>query len=232
MADSVKGKTKAHCPECDGERKCLVHGAIAKNWHFEDKQQGHFMDGVDDYSLLECGGCETVFYQRVSSNSEDVDYWQEPDGGTGGEYVKHYTTYPRPESKTKPQWADLIHASDQRLGEIVDEAYEAFDAQLNILAAIGLRTAFDRASEVLDVDPGLPFAQKLNELHAKGMIGTAEKDVLSVVIDGGSAAIHRAHSFNDRELAELFAAMEVFLQRAFIVGNKALALRASIPPRN
>lgn len=65
---------KGHCPTCDGERTCEIHGSIYKAWDWEDKQYGHSVNGGVDHSLLECQGCETVFYETSSWNSEDTDH--------------------------------------------------------------------------------------------------------------------------------------------------------------
>jgi hypothetical protein len=63
-ADKAPNPTKkAHCPTCDGERTCEIHGTVYKTWDWEDKYQGYSMNGGVDHSLLECRGCETVFYE-------------------------------------------------------------------------------------------------------------------------------------------------------------------------
>lgn len=225
MEEKTPQIIEAHCPTCDADRRCDVHAIIDKEWTWDDGE--HSANGSHKHSMLECRGCETVFYEKRSWSTEDMDYYY----NQNGEPKTHKTTYPRPSSKTRPLWTDQIYARDMQLGRILEQTYEAFDAQSYILAAIGLRTTFDRASEVLEVDASLSFARKLTALKESGMIGEKEREVLAVVVDGGSAAAHRAHSFNGKQLAELFAAMEVFLQRAFIVGSKALDLQDSIPPR-
>jgi Domain of unknown function (DUF4145) len=60
-----------------------------------------------------------------------------------------------------------------------------------VLAAIGLRTAFDRASELLGIDPNKTFAGKLSQLVVDGHIGSTEKASLDVLTDAGGAAAHR-----------------------------------------
>ena len=109
--------------------------------------------------------------------------------------------------------------------------YVAYDNQSYILTAIGLRTALDRATEILEIDPALTFEKKLTALGEGGWIGDTEKALLEVVTDAGNAAAHRGWSPESHEVAALLSALELFLQKAFIVGKKALSLKANIPAK-
>ncbi|WP_084739492.1 DUF4145 domain-containing protein [Frigidibacter mobilis] len=105
------------------------------------------------------------------------------------------------------------------------------DSHSYILTAIGLRTALDRGTEVLGIDPAKAFSEKLAELQSAGWIGSTEHDILNVITDAGNAAAHRAWSPEKHEIAQLLYAMEVFIQRAFIVGKNALSVKQSIPSK-
>lgn len=222
---------KAHCPTCDGERVCDVHGTTKTSDEWWSKDGHHSMQWGADHSLLQCRGCETVFYQQSAWDSEDIEHWYEPDGSTGSEYVKTITTYPKPDSKTKPLWLSEIETADEQLGHILNETYLAYDSNLLILATVGIRTAIDRATELLGIDPAKSFQEKLNDLQAGGWIGDTERQILEVVIDAGSAAAHRGWSPDASEASQLITVMEVFLQKAFIVETKALGLKTSIPTK-
>jgi hypothetical protein len=231
MADEAKATKKAHCPTCDGERSCEVHGTVYKAWEWEDKQYGHSMNGGVNHCLLECRGCETVFYETSSWNSEDVDYWYDSEGNTQGEAAREIQTYPKPEAKDKPVWFDAMQKADPQLHNILNQMYVAHDNHAHILTAIGLRTALDRATEVLGIDPAKTFDEKLNELRDGGWIGQTERDILGVVTDAGNAAAHRGWEPASAEITELLSSLEVFLHRAFIVGQKALSIKSSIPAK-
>jgi len=109
--------------------------------------------------------------------------------------------------------------------------YVAYDHSANILTAVGLRTALDRATEVLGVDPAISFEEKLAELKNGGWIGETEHGILDVITNAGNAAAHRGWSPSKEDVGKLLTAMEAFLHRAFIVGQDALAIRANIPPK-
>jgi hypothetical protein len=230
MAKEDKKTVKAHCPTCDGERVCDVHWNVYKSWDWEDGY-GNSVNGGVDHSLLECRGCETVFYETTSWNTEDIEPYYDADGEPHHELNKTKETSPKPKSKSKPAWLDAMRKIDWKLYSILNEMYLAHDNRSYILTAIGLRTALDRATEVLRIDPALTFAKKLTALKDGGWIGDTEKDILGVVTDAGNAAAHRGWEPDSSEIAQLLSAMDVFLQRAFIVGQKALGIKNSIPDK-
>lgn len=230
MSEEAKEPVKAHCPTCDGERTCDVHGHIYLPWYWEDRD-GHSMSGGVDHSLLQCRGCETVFYQHDSWNEDDLDQWYDSNGQAQSEAIRTKVTYPKPESKNKPVWLDAIGKIDGQLQNILDEMYVAYDNQAYILTAVGMRTALDRGTEVLGIESAKTFKEKLAELHSGGWIGSTEHDILEVITDAGNAAAHRGWSPDAKDVAQLLYAMEVFLQRAFLVGKKALVIKESIPAK-
>ncbi|HHX4053980.1 TPA: DUF4145 domain-containing protein [Burkholderia contaminans] len=231
MAEQEEKETvKGQCPHCGDERNCEVHGRVKKQWEWSDRS-GNSVDGLIEHLFLECKGCETIFYESISCNSEDVEYWYDHNGDTQSEYVMHRTTYPKPTSRIKPSWLSAIVNTDMTLYTILDEMYLACDNGTYILTAIGLRTALDRAMEVLGIDQAATFVEKLKRLRDGGWIGETEHEILGIVTDAGNAAAHRGWRPDEQEVFQLVQAMEVFLQRAFIVGKQALGIKEKIPPK-
>jgi Domain of unknown function (DUF4145) len=222
---------QAHCPYCNGKRSCDTHGTICKNWYYETPCKSFSSDGGVIHSLLECRGCNTVFYETSSFDSENVDYRVDVMGETQCEYIVEKVTYPKPDAKIKPKWLLSMYQVDDILHNILNEMYIACNNQCYVLAAIGLRTALDRATEVLKIDPAISFAEKLEALQRSGWIGDTEKEILSIVTDAGNAAAHRGWKPQGKDIADLVCAMEIFLQRAFITGKAPLAIKKIIPAK-
>jgi hypothetical protein len=88
-----------------------------------------------------------------------------------------------------------------------------------------LRTAFDRASELLGVDPAKKFAEKLTDLVSCGNIGSSEKDTLDTLTDAAGAAAHRGWKPNPKELNTMMDIIEAFLYRTFILADAAKSLQ-------
>ena len=105
------------------------------------------------------------------------------------------------------------------------------DNGLVVLAAIGIRTLLDRASQLLDVNPARSFASKLDELVRRDIISAREKSTLSVLTDAGNAAAHRGWKPEPKALDTMMDAIENFLHRTFVVDEAAKRLQHDIPAR-
>jgi hypothetical protein len=222
---------KAHCPTCNAERNCESHGTVYKPWSWEHPSGRFSMNGGTDHSLLECRGCETVFYLSDAWDSESVDYDYGPDGELQQEAIRIKQTFPSPNGQTRPAWFEALAKIDRQLQDILHEMYVAYENGAYILTTVGLRTALDRATEVLGIDPPISFEEKLSELEKGGWIGATEREILDVITNAGNAAAHRGWSPSKVDAGKLITAIEAFLHRAFIVGLDALLIKENIPVR-
>lgn len=222
---------QTHCPTCDGDRSCTIHASVDKNWDWSDGH-GHHVNGAVKHSLLECNGCNTVFYETNSWDSEDYDHYIDADGSSAIRPNLKKSTFPKPTSRNRPKWLNEIASVDPQLSNILDEMYLAYDTESYILTAIGLRTALDRSTEILGIDPTLTFNDKLNSLQKGGWIGATEKETLDAVTDAGNAAAHRAWQPSSTDASQLLTALEIFLQKSFILGNRALEVKNNIPQKS
>lgn len=175
-----------------------------------------------------------MFYWSKSTNSEDYDHRFHP--ATGEEEIFHYPTYTTfpaaPDKKNpRPDWAWTLHKTDGTLAQIMDQVYAASEHQAFILASVGLRTAFDRTTELLKIDPAISMDEKVKTLLAGGWIGETEAQALGVVAEAGNAAAHRAWSPDADEFKDLLHTLEQFIERALLSGKKALAIAQRIPAK-
>lgn len=226
-----EGVMKAHCPRCDGERQCDIHGAFDQPWEWSDEE--HSENGQTDHRILQCRGCETVFYWQSSWDTQSVDWRYNRRTGEEEQYLEiTKATYPKPDKKSiRPDWAWDLHKADSALGTIMDEVYTAAESRTYILAAVGLRTALDRVSDMVGVEPTLPMGEKVNSLVEHGWIAKSEAVTLGTVAEAGHAAAHRGWEPTSDEFNALLSAMETFFNRAIIVGKRVEALAPKIPPK-
>jgi len=228
MADAEIKQTKGECPQCEGSRNAEIKAEFYEGWSDDD-------DGIDGgihFRILKCLGCDAAYVQKETWFSEDVDYRYDPRTGEHEPYMPTVKDHwPKSHSRKRPTWRLKIHATDPQLASLLEEVYTAYDNELFVLSAIGVRTAFDRASEVLGIDAELSFAKKLSELVATGNIGTSEKAILEVLTDAGSAAAHRAWRPKREELDVMLDAIEGFLNRSFVVSGEASKLLSVVPSR-
>ncbi|WP_165350027.1 DUF4145 domain-containing protein [Mesorhizobium sp. M3A.F.Ca.ET.080.04.2.1] len=190
---------------------------------------------MTEWYLLECRGCEHVFAQTISSNSEDVDYSYGRGGETITDYLEVTKTWPAQTKRKRPDWMSGvgIHIEGTGpLGESLLELYGALDSELNTLAAIGMRTSFDIASELLGIDPNLSFQAKLKGLVDAGHIGSVDQTRLGALVDAGSASVHRGWKPGADDLNTMMDVLEQFIHDAFVTPALKKRLDAKVAMMN
>lgn len=234
--EEIKVK-KAHCSKCNGERNCDIRGHHHESFSDED------FDCCTLWYLLQCRGCEHVFVQTVYTDSESIDYRYGPDGETLSEYEETIRYWPALAKRKQPDWV-TSHGIDceqsvRPLNKSLFELYGALDNGLTILAAIGIRTSFDIASELLSIKSELPFISKLDELVKLGHIGAVDKEHLDALIDAGSASAHRGWQPTPEDLHTMMEVLENFLHASFVapekqrrLQDKVSKMRKTVPQRH
>ena len=215
---------KGHCPECGSDRNAAVVGFHEVLWEDDG------VSGGQEYRILRCEGCGTVYFQTSSYSTEELaEEWIDELNSYESTPKMHISYWPPPILRPIPQWTLLV--SDRVLRRLLREMYAALNSDLRVLTAIGARTAFDRASELLGVDERLPFRQKLDALVRAGKISTGEKDTLTILIDAGGAAAHRAWRPEKDDLSTMIDVVEALLHREFHLPKQVKALKEAVPPK-
>ncbi|HCR0386791.1 DUF4145 domain-containing protein [Enterobacter kobei] len=217
----MSGEYKAPCPSCHRECNTDVIGRKEQTW--EQDFDGNSVYGEVDHLLLECCGCNTVFYLRKSWDTESY---------THDKIDYKIVTFPAPDSqKVKPEWLRQVYLKDKRLYRILCEVYEAYERESFILASIGLRTAFECASEALDIETGLPMVKKVLLAFEKGFIGVAEREQIMILTDAGNAAAHRGWHPGEDEFKSLLKVLENFILRTVLNTDDLQYIAHAIPKK-
>jgi Domain of unknown function (DUF4145) len=220
---------RGHCPACGPQRKADITG----------EHRHAYSIGLDDirgsviHRILKCRGCDGIYFQRIESNSEDYDHVQVGPDEWEVVYNENVQHWPRPSKRRRPDWFvnHLGSPLDSNLNSLLLEVYTALDNDLGVLAAIGIRTVFDRASELLDIDPSEGFAKKLTALENTGKIGRAEREILDVLTNAGNAAAHRGWRPEQDALQTMMDIIEAFIYRSFVLGQKTKSLQNKVPSK-
>lgn len=211
---------------CGGLRNCTVHGQLTTSWSHDE----YPIYGYHHHHLLQCNGCDAVFYHHNEHFSEHTTHefingeWKEIP-------IDMITTFPPMESSFHPIWISKIESVDPQLFQLLTEMYASFEKEHFILASIGLRTVFDRTTEILKIHPGLKLEEKVAALKAEGYVGDTEASVLSSVIDAGNAAAHRGWSPKKIEFMELLDVIEKFVERTILSKKTLEHITQQIPRR-
>jgi Domain of unknown function (DUF4145) len=216
MPDDQTEIVKGHCPKCDAVRKAHVR---AKHKHREDADEEGRVYGVLTDMVLECCGCEVVYFRRDFWFSENVEDTFEPNGVHSNAPEVETTYWPVATKRKPPEWMSRVQARDAILGNLIVELYSALNTGLAVLAAIGARTVFDRATDLLGVDPASTFEEKLRSLVQLGRIGEDEFEILTTLTEVGNAAAHRGWKPSPEEVSTIMDVVETFLHRSMVLGD-------------
>lgn len=228
MTYKVGDETRGHCPTCRALRFAQVLATHIERWSAEDEP----VEGTSEFSVLRCCGCRTVYMRKGETCSEDIEHLEDPQTGEWELHVPERVTYwPAPSRREMPSWYGHFWLSDPDTYELSKELYGSLNGDLRVLAAIGVRTMFDRAAELLNVNPALSFAAKLDALRDTGKIGVEEREALQVLTDAGGAAAHRGWRPEPEQLELLVQMLESFLHRTFILGEGLRRLKTDVPAR-
>jgi Domain of unknown function (DUF4145) len=208
---------KSHCPTCGPGRFANVIHKHRANYH--DEETGMWEETTS--YMLQCGGCKNVFFQQDYIFSENI-------GPEGPE--KTITYYPAPAKRKRPDWFSPLDI-ETGLYDLLRETYNALDVDARVLSVTGARTVFDRASELLKIDPALTFNEKLSELQSEGHISLSEFQHLDILTDAGGAAAHRGWKPKPGQLDTVMSILENFIHRKFVIEAEAKRLRAELPRR-
>ncbi|WP_350024839.1 DUF4145 domain-containing protein [Providencia rettgeri] len=221
----------AICPACGndswaGKRQCTVYGEVSSSWCDQENNYGE----TNHYRLLKCNGCQTIFMHTTHTNSEDFTWDCDYDNIR---YIETYSTYPDYKNKgLPPSW--VMEIKDKNLYNIMSEMYSARNSNSLILASIGLRTAFDRSSELIGIPANEPFNKKIKLLFEQGEIGSKDMELLNVLTDAGSAAAHRGWRPSEEEFDILLNILQSFVERKIVfklTPEKLGYIKSNIPPK-
>jgi hypothetical protein len=229
VAAEPKNKRKqvrGHCPNCGPARFAEI---VAEYVDREEIER----DGVwaeTTSRILQCGGCKSVYFQDIYIFSEDYDYDDGPDGQPILSHNERITYYPAPSKRKRPDWLTFL-GLEHSLFDLLVETYNALDVDACVLAAVGARTVFDRASQLLKVDSSLTFKQKLDLLHQLGHIGASEREHLDLLTGAGGAAAHRGWKPTTAQLNTVMSIVEALIYRTFVLDREVKKLKKQIPAR-
>lgn len=217
MADS-ETILKAHCNRCLRETRHSVLASRAQDYdEREDNGQVTYWE-ITQYQMLECCGCENITFRSVYQWVGDPD--------------SSITYFPPAVTRAAPAWlSDIAYwYQHEDLRSLLGEVYAALHAGSNRLAMMGARTLIDMVMLDKIGDQGT-FEQKLKKMETEGHISLTNREYLQAAIDAGSAAVHRGHCPDDKDVNRVMDIVENLVQAVYVLAPVAVTLRQNTPPR-
>lgn len=202
--------TQASCAEC-GPRK--DHFILKEHEYSEDDEHAQYWT---THRMIECCGCHRIGLMRIRGatflDENEVDY------------------FPPAVSRKKPSLVAEITDAPDDLSELLDEVYDALNANNLRLATMGARAVLDImiVDKVSDIGR---FDQKLEALVTGDFITKKQRGFLEAALDAGNAAIHRGHLPTAGDINRLMNIVEGLLAQIYTLPGDGEELAKSTPQR-
>lgn len=203
---------KVFCTTCMG----LTNHWIHRQWDYklEDEESGYGSTTL--WQIIACQGCGTGSFRTVHTDSES----QDPDTG---EWYETITLYP-PRSYDYKGTHRFTHVPD-KLEKIYKETISAFNAEMDVLCAGGLRAIVegicadlgitDDSLRTKKVAPNLK--NKIEELAHQGHLTKTHSAILHELRFLGNTALHELEPPRRKHLAKAIDIVEHTLDSVYEV---------------
>ncbi len=192
---------KLFCHVCGAHKNHVIIAEREIRSENEDFQCG------ENHYFAQCAGCDAYTY-AISSWSEDD--WDPQTGET----VLRWKTYPRSASERRPM--DDDHHLPSKIGSIYSEVVGAMNAQLPILAAIGLRALIEAICKDRSII-GKNLEKLIDGLAVNGVLSSAQATILHGHRFLGNLAAHEIVSAKPRELVAAIEIAETVLRTIYVL---------------
>ena len=199
---AARKQVKIYCGKCRNN----TNHKIRAEYNFSSDPEDDYHYGVDHY-FGQCAGCDSICYGIASWSQDDWD-------PVSGELLYHWQTYPRSKDERSP--IDGFESLPHKIRVMYQEVIDAINAQLNILAAIGLRAVI----EAICVDKGVTgtnLAKLIDGLAKGGILSQNQADILHSHRFMGNAAAHEIQAANPVELVAALEISETVLRTIYVL---------------
>lgn len=220
---------KIPCVKCNGKTKHKVLQS-ADYYLTEWFSKEDSVDSIDNYQIIQCGGCDTISFRHLSWFSEAQDY--DSDGS-------YETLYPKRSETTLP--TKSLRNTPGKLRRIYRETIDCFNNDDFTLCAAGLRAIVeglcadqgvkDGPIEIKKKDGTLKTVRnkdlqgKISGLHEKGILTARNSAILHEHRFLGNEAIHELSQPSSDELTLAIEILEHILDSLYEIPRKAVELQ-------
>ena len=202
------------CRECRRHTKHAVRASLDVSG--TSTFRGNFsIDWGMNHQIVQCLGCETISFRRLTHNSE-TSYVQYEDGSGGFEPDEEL--FPSPEVNRAPiKDAELLPAAIQR---IYLETLKALTSQQPVLGGIGIRALIEALAKEKGAT-GNDLMARIDSLVTLGVLSTDGASILHKLRILGNEAAHEVKPHSEQTLGLALDVVEHLLQGVYILPHHA-----------
>jgi len=201
---------KIYCYSCGKytNHEVIAEEKISANTDYEEPWS-------EIHRFSRCAGCDAFTYAIESYSPED---WNPHTG----EMESSWKTYPAGEGDRKPM--DNLHELPHKVRLIYRELIVAINAQLPVLAGIGLRAIIEAVCRDRGISGG-NLQVLIDGLATNGVLSRSQADILHNHRFLGNAAAHEITPAKPRELIAALEIAENILRTIYVLPKLSLEVK-------
>lgn len=176
---------------------------------------GFSVDWGMNYQIVQCLGCETISFRKLTHNSatSQVQY----EDGSGG-FEPDEELFPNPEvGRTPIKDVELLPSAVQR---IYSETLRALTSQQLVLAGVGIRALIEAVAKEKGAT-GKDLMARIDNLVILGILSTDGVAILHKLRNLGNEAAHEVRPHSEQTLGVALDVVEHLLQGVYILPHNA-----------
>lgn len=207
-------KIEVECRECKRSTKHLILASadISGSERLSLDYEMHW--GVS-HQIVQCQGCETVSFRRVSSDSENPSIQVGPDEYEEDELIE---LFPNPNDGR--QSLSDSHILPSKIQRIYEETIRSLNGSQPVLCGIGIRALIETVAKEKQA-PSRDLYGKINDLVNQGVLTQEGADILHKLRTLGNNAAHEVKPHSDQQLGLAMDVVEHLLQGVYILPHHA-----------
>ncbi len=207
-------KVEVECRECKRKTKHLIlasadiSGSERLSWDYE-------MHWALSSQIVQCQGCETVSFRRVSSDSENTPIQVGPNEYVDDELIE---LFPGPVLSREP--LSDSHILPSKVQRIYEETIRALNGTQPVLCGIGIRALIETVAKEKRASSRDLYG-KINDLVSHGVLTQEGADILHKLRTLGNDAAHEVKPHSEQQLGLAMDVVEHLLQGVYILPHHA-----------
>lgn len=190
---------KAFCNSCSGERN---HHILFSKLDQESTDYGSY---YCKYQIIQCLGCEYVHFLKECGEDDNLQPYYDIDGNTQYEHYPDIHLYP-PKEQIQLQFIKF-DSNSSLVSKYFDESVAAFNNDLILLSAIGLRACLERFCHYNEIIEG-NLKGEIDKLKQKNIILKDEHKQLHGIRFLGNESAHEV--LPQIKKKQIISAIQVF----------------------
>ena len=195
-------KIRVFCGSC---KQATNHVVLCKRHAGSNADDGYFWS--QEHCFCQCAGCDNFCYAIATTTEDDLDV------GYGHE-ESAWKTYPSHEGERQP--IDKIYELPIKVRILYEEVIEAVNAQLSILAALGLRALIESICKERGVK-GEKLSELIKDLSDKRVLSAKQAEILHSHRFLGNVAAHEAQQASREEILAALEIAESMMKTIYIL---------------